>query len=112
MAATLVSVINSLSLSTALLVDQLLDAFSQQAESWRYCLFFLHNSHNHNVWMYSLNVMEVCVRVCVCTCVCVLCVYVCVCVYMYVCVCVYFVMNPLVHPSDICDPPVAIHGAQ
>jgi hypothetical protein len=39
-------------------IEQALGQFQQQSESWRYCLYFLKQSNNHYVLMFSLNVLE------------------------------------------------------
>ena len=42
-----------------LLVEDLLNNFSQQRDSWKHCLFFMANTQNEYVMMYCLTVMEV-----------------------------------------------------
>lgn len=40
-------------------VEELLNNFAQQIGAWRYCLYFLSNTRNEYVMMYSLTVFEV-----------------------------------------------------
>lgn len=39
--------------------EELLNNFAQQMGAWRYCLYFLSNTRNEYVMMYSLTVFEV-----------------------------------------------------
>lgn len=39
--------------------EELLNNFAQQTGAWRHCLFFLSNTRNEYVMMYSLTVFEV-----------------------------------------------------
>lgn len=39
--------------------EELLNNFAQQNGAWRHCLFFLSNTRNEYVMMYSLTVFEV-----------------------------------------------------
>lgn len=39
--------------------EELLNNFAQQTGAWRHCLFFLSNTQNEYVMMYSLTVFEV-----------------------------------------------------
>lgn len=41
------------------LAEELLNSFAGQSGSWRHCLYFLSNSRNEYVMMYSLTVFEV-----------------------------------------------------
>uniref|UniRef100_A0AAU8KYK8 Exportin-6 n=1 Tax=Halisarca dujardinii TaxID=2583056 RepID=A0AAU8KYK8_HALDU len=39
-------------------IGKMLDDFSCQPHSWKFCLYFLHQSQNSSVQMYSLNVLD------------------------------------------------------
>ncbi|XP_039630532.1 exportin-6 isoform X1 [Polypterus senegalus] len=39
-------------------IEELLNNFAQQIGAWRFCLYFLSNTHNEYVMMYSLTVFE------------------------------------------------------
>ncbi|KAJ8284173.1 hypothetical protein COCON_G00030230 [Conger conger] len=39
-------------------IEELLNNFAQQTGAWRYCLYFLSNTHNEYIMMYSLTVFE------------------------------------------------------
>uniref|UniRef100_A0A0S7F4B8 XPO6 n=1 Tax=Poeciliopsis prolifica TaxID=188132 RepID=A0A0S7F4B8_9TELE len=39
-------------------IEELLNNFAQQSGAWRHCLFFLSNTRNEYVMMYSLTVFE------------------------------------------------------
>jgi len=41
------------------IAEELLNSFAGQPGSWRHCLYFLSNSRNEYVMMYSLTVFEV-----------------------------------------------------
>ena len=46
-----------------LLVDKMLDAFSNQENVWQYCVYFLQHSTSQYTLMYALHIMEVSLRV-------------------------------------------------
>lgn len=46
-------------MSTSFFAEELLNNFAQQSGAWRHCLFFLSNTRNEYVMMYSLTVFEV-----------------------------------------------------
>lgn len=50
---------NGVNICAALFVEELLNSFAGQPGSWRHCLYFLSNSRNEYVMMYSLTVFEV-----------------------------------------------------
>lgn len=46
-----------------LIAEEVLENFSRQEGAWRQCLFFLLNSKNEFVHMYSLTILDVCTNV-------------------------------------------------
>ena len=50
---------NTLHFFVNVLLEQVLDNFSQQSGAWHHCVFFLNNCSNQFVLMYAISVFEV-----------------------------------------------------